>query len=156
MVPFRWTLTTAVASIFLSVAFGKVGGQTAKDQPTLTTAELARAIARTIDAHTLRTPSGSPLEFKSATSVGNVVEMKYLVNDLASFDRFKSNSESVKTALAGYWCNDQNRAASLQQGVVVHTAYERSDKKDRVKFTFDKSSRNGPQNPFRWDEKRGS
>lgn len=82
MVPFRWTLTTAVASIFLSVAFGKAGGQTAKDQPTLTTAELARAIARTIDAHTLRSPPGSPLEFKSATSVGNVVEMKYLVNDL--------------------------------------------------------------------------
>jgi|SoiMethySBSTD1v2_1073268.scaffolds.fasta_scaffold241418_2 hypothetical protein len=78
MVPFRWTLTTAVASIFLSVAFGKAGGQTAKDQPTLTTAELARAIARTIDAHTLRSPPGSPLEFKSATSVGNVVEMKYL------------------------------------------------------------------------------
>ena len=117
MVPFRWTLTTAVASIFLSVAFGKAGGQTAKDQPTLTTAELARAIARTIDAHTLRSPPGSPLEFKSARSVGNVVEMKYLVNDLASFDRFKSNSESVRTALAGYWCNDQSRAASLQRGV---------------------------------------
>jgi hypothetical protein len=117
MLPFRWTLTTAVASIFLSVAFGKAGGQTAKDQPTLTTAELARAIARTIDAHTLRSPPGSPLEFKSATSVGNVVEMKYLVNDLASFDRLKSKSESVRTALAGYWCNDQSRAASLQQGV---------------------------------------
>jgi len=155
MVSFRWALTTAVASIFLSVAFGKAGGQTAKDQPTLTTAELAKTIARTIDANTLRAPPGSPLEFKSATSVGNVVEMKYVVNDFAGFDRFKSNADGARVAFVDYWCGDESRVAYLRQGVVVHTVYERSDKKDQVKFTFDKSICKAPKNPFRWDEKRG-
>jgi hypothetical protein len=155
MVPFRGILTTAVASIFLSVAFGKAGGQTATDQPTLTTAELARAIARTIDAHTLRSPPGSPLEFRSATSAGNVVEMLYVVNDFAVFDRFKSNADGARAAFVDYWCGEESRMVYLRQGVVVHTVYERSDKKDQVKFTFDKSSCKGRQNPFRWDEKRG-
>jgi hypothetical protein len=155
MVPFRWAPTTPVALIFLSVAFGKAGGQTAQDQPPSTTAELARGIARTIDANTLRSPPGSPLEFKSAASVGNVVLMKYLVNDLAGFDRFKSNANAAREAFVGYWCGDESRVAYLRQGVVVHTVYERSDKKDQVKFTFDKSTCQGPQKPFRWDEKRG-
>jgi hypothetical protein len=155
MVPFRGILTTTVASILLSVALGKAGGQTATDQPTLTTAELARVIARTIDAQTPRAPPGSALEFKSATSAGNVVLMKYLINDLTGFDRFKSNANGGLEVFAGYWCGDESRVAQLRQGVVIHIVYERSDKKDRVKFTFDKSSCNGPRNPFRWDEKRG-
>ena len=66
--------------------------------------------------------------------------MKYVVSDFTGFDRCKSNSDAARAAMVGYWCGDERRVASLRQGVVVHTVYERSDKKDQVKFTFDKSS----------------
>jgi len=142
MIPFGWARTTVVASIFLSVAVGKADSQTAQGQPPSTTAELARGIASTLDAFTLRSPPGSPLEFKSVTSTGNVVEMIHIANDLAAFDRFKSKADKFRETLVGYWC-DRGRVAYLRQGVVVHMVYERSDKKDQVKFTFDKSSCTG-------------
>ena len=139
MVRFQKAQRVAVASILLAGAFVEARSQTANKQRPTTPADIAKAIADGIEANTLRSSPGALLEFESATSRGNIVVMKFIVNDFAAFDGFKSNSDKTRVALVTYWCSE-SRVASLRQGVVIHTTYARSDNNDRVEFTIDKSS----------------
>jgi hypothetical protein len=45
-----------------------------------------------------------------------------------------------------YYCNE-NRIASLKQGVVIHIVYALSDGRDRIEFSIDKSSCDGLTRP---------
>ena len=129
----------AVVSSLLASTLFEAKSQATSNQKSNTLADVAKAIAHTIDANTLKSP-GAQLAFDSATAHDNVVEVKYIVNDFAAFDRFKSNSKQARAALVGYYCNDSSRAAYLRQGVVILQTYVRSDNNDRVEFTIDRSS----------------
>jgi hypothetical protein len=139
MVPLQRAARAAVALILLAGVCGEARSQPAYKQPPTTPAEIAEEVARGIDANTLRSPRGAPLEFESAKSRGNVVEMRYIVNDLSSFDRFKGNSDKTGASFVTYWCSD-SRIDVLRQGVVINITYARSDNKDRVEFTINKAS----------------
>jgi hypothetical protein len=135
MVAFEWVVRIAFASALLGGIFVvEARSQERSDTP----ADVAKAIARTIDANTLKS-RGAPLDFDSATAHDNVVEVKYIANDFAAFDGFKANSNAARAQLVGYYCDD-SRAAYLRQGVVIHLLYLRSDNNDRVEFTIDRSS----------------
>jgi hypothetical protein len=139
MIAFQWALRMGVVSIWLAAALVEAKSQAADNQRLDTLADVAKAIAHAIDATTVRSP-GAPVAFDSAAAHDNVVEVKYVVNDLPAFARFKSSSNQARAALVGYFCNDSERVAVLRQGVVMDYAYVRSDNSDRVEFTIDKSS----------------
>jgi hypothetical protein len=139
MVAFQWAPRMAVVSILLAGTLLEARSQATNNQRSNTLADVAKAIAHTIDANTVKSP-GAPLAFDSATAHDNVVEVKYIANDFAAFDRFKSNSNQARAALVGYYCNESGRTAYLRQGVVIHQSYVRSDSNDRVEFTIDRSS----------------
>jgi hypothetical protein len=134
-------LRAAIVSTVFAGSVVEAGGQATNNQSSDTVVDAAKAVARTIAAFTVKS-SGAPLEFDSATAHDNVVEVKFIANDFAAFDRFKSNSNQAKSAFVGYFCNDSGRAVYLRQGVVMHYVYARSDDTDRVEFTIDRSSCN--------------
>ncbi|MGC1444806.1 MAG: hypothetical protein WA837_05010 [Xanthobacteraceae bacterium] len=139
MVAFQRALGIAVVSILLAgTPLVEAKSQGTNNQRSNTPADVANAIAHTIDANTLKS-RGAPLDFDSATAHDNVVEVRYIANDFAAFDRFKRDSNAVRADLVGYYC-DESRAAYLRQGVVIHQTYVRSDSNDRVEFTIDTSS----------------
>jgi hypothetical protein len=128
----------AAASALIGGALGAAEGQTADYQGPRTPAEMAKAIANTISASTLKAP-GAPITFQSATSHDGVVEMRFVANDAAAFARLKANAEQVRLAKAPYYCNEA-RLAYLKQGVVMHEVIATPDNSDQIDLTFDSSS----------------
>ena len=139
MVAVQSAFRIAVASVLLGGALlVEARSQQTNNQRSNAAPDVAAAIARTIDANTPKS-RGAPLDFASATARDSVVEVKYVGNDFAAFDRFKRNSSAVRAALVGYYCQE-DRAIYLRQGVVIHQIYMRSDNNDRVELTIDRSS----------------
>jgi hypothetical protein len=121
-------------------AFGEAAGQTANNQGSKTLADIAKAIAHTINISTLKTP-GAQITFESATSHDNVVELRFVANDAAAFTRLKNNVDQMRSAKTSYYCNE-SRVAYLKQGVVMHEILATSGNTDRIEFTFDISTCN--------------
>ena len=139
MVEFHSALRIAVVSAFLGgTLFVEARSQETNDHRSNTLVDTARAIANTINVNTVKS-RGAPLDFDSATAHDNVVSVIFVANDFAAFDSFKSNSNVVRAQLIGFYC-ETTRIVYLRQGVVIHQIYARSDNKDRVEFTIDKSS----------------
>ena len=139
MVKFHSALRIAVVSVFLGgTLFAEARSQETNDPRSNTLVDIARAFANTINVSTVKS-RGAALDFDSAIAHDNVVEVMYVANDFAAFDRFKSNSNTARAALIGFYC-EASRVAYLQQGLVIHQTYARSDNKDRVEFTIDRSS----------------
>jgi tetratricopeptide (TPR) repeat protein len=98
-----------------------------------TVEELAKAIAHTIDANTIRGGPNSPLNFVSASSRGNRVEIRYIANDISAFQRAKANAAGMQTATISYHC-DAGRISYLKRGVVVYQVYEAPSIGDRIEI----------------------
>jgi hypothetical protein len=138
MTSFRLAIRILAATALVSGAFAEAKSQTANNQGPKTPVEMARAIANTISANTVRA-RGAPIAFVSATSHDNVVELRYVANDAATFSRIKGNADQVRLSKASYYCNE-SRIAYLKQGVVMHEVIAASNNSDALDFTFDKSS----------------
>jgi hypothetical protein len=137
MASFRSARLAAVAAL-IGGTIGPAQGQTVNHEEPRTPAEMAAAIAHTIEANTLKAP-GAAITFESATSHDNFVEMRYVANDAAIISRLKSNADQVRLNKASYYCNE-SRIAYLKLGVVMHEVIATSDNSDQLDFTFDISS----------------
>lgn len=102
-------------------------------------AEIAKAIARTIEDSTPKTPS--PLmTFISATAHDNVVEVRFAAQgDPQLFARAKANTEMQRIAMAHIYCHD-DPAAPLNRGVVIHQVTVGPDGHDQIEITLDKAA----------------
>ena len=136
MIMDRFATRTVAAAILIGL-FGAAHAQTA-DTGAQTPADIARAIARAVDANAFKTP-GAAIAFESATSHDNVVELRYRANDPAILSRLKSNLDKIRVDKASYYCN-AGRIGALKQGVVMHEVIATPDDSDRLEFTFDKST----------------
>jgi hypothetical protein len=114
-------------------------GQTPPSGQARSPAELAKAIAQTIDANTAKQPPGFPIIPQGAVSHDNIVEMKYVIRDRENFSRIKSNVDQMRLSSGSYFCNE-SRISSLKQGVVFRFVYALADGSDQLDFTVDKSS----------------
>jgi hypothetical protein len=132
--------TTQIVAIISLVAcpLGEAPGQTANDQGSKTPAEIAKAIAHTIDISTVKTP-GAPITFESATSHDNVVELRFVANDAAALSRLKSKADQMRLVKTSYYCNE-SRIAYLKQGIVMHEILTTAGNTEQIEFTFDISS----------------
>jgi hypothetical protein len=137
MFSLRLATRVMAAAALLGAAFGEAHGQTAGNQAT-STPEIAKAVASAINANTVATP-GQPMALESATSHDNVVELRYVVNDPASFARLKNNLELTRSVKAAFYCKKLG-VAFLNRGVVMHEVMATSTHSDQIDFTVDKSS----------------
>ncbi len=126
-------IATAVA--VMTVASGLAIGQTSKDQEPKDLGELAKAIAATIDANTLKAP-GALVAFESAKSHNNIVELRYVTNELAAFSNIKKNSDRVLSVKGSYYCSE-SRIRYLKQGIVMREIMALADNSDHIEFWFD-------------------
>ncbi|HWN49419.1 MAG TPA: hypothetical protein VNO18_06255 [Xanthobacteraceae bacterium] len=138
MTSFRLATRIVAIAALIGGAFGEAQSQIANSQGPKTPVEMAKAIAQTISANTLKAP-GAPIAFESATSHDNFVEVRYVANDAAVFARLKSNVDQIRLDKASYYCNE-SRIAYLKQGVVMHEVIATSNNSDQIDFTFDRSS----------------
>jgi hypothetical protein len=115
MFSLRLATRVLAAAAVVGGALGEANGQTANTPAPATPADVAKVIAFTINANTVKTP-GAALTFESATSHDNVVEMRYVVSDDAGFARLKASVE------------------------VMHEVIATPGNGDKIEFTFDKSS----------------
>jgi hypothetical protein len=130
--------TTFAVVAVLSFGLVAVDSAAAQTSPLQTPAELAKAIARTIDAGTLKTPDG-PISFVSATAHDNTVEVRFTTRNADMFARAKANTEMQRVALTRYYC-DASRVTALNTGVVIHQVIAGPDNRDSIEFTIDKSA----------------
>ena len=134
----RGSSATAAVAILLGVAaIGEIRAQGNGSQPT-TPAEMAKAIARTIDANTMKMATG-PTSFVSATAHDNIVEILYATRDAKFFAENKANAESTRLTFAHFYC-DASRKSYLNSGVVIHQTLTSPDNSDRVEFTADRAT----------------
>jgi hypothetical protein len=101
-------------------------------------AEMADAIARTIESSTSKAPQG-PIVFRSATAHDNVVDVEYEFNDAAAFARNKAAIENSKNQLARFYCGG-GRRPFFNKGVVLHQIMKGPNDSDRFEITIDRSS----------------
>jgi hypothetical protein len=132
----RRIFATAILAGAMTTTAGSQTNSTDNREPK-TAPEIAKAIAATVAASAIKTP-GAPIAFDSALSHDNVVEMRYVANDLAAFSRLKGSAEETRLTKAYYYCNE-SRVTYLNQGVVMHEVVATSDHTDQIDFTFDKS-----------------
>lgn len=126
------------ATVFIcAYTIADTSAQTAAGPPK-SPAEMARAIAHTIDANTLKSSNG-PVIFQSATAHDNVVEIQYAAKDATFFARNKTNLEGTRLSLARYYCH-ASRVSFLNSGVIVHQVMLAPDNHDRIEITIDRGS----------------
>ena len=111
--------------------------QTAAGPPT-SPAEMAKAIAHTINANSPKSMNG-PMVFQFATARGNVVEIQYAVKDAEFFARNKANLDGSRLALTRYYCH-ASRVSFLNSGGIVHQVMLAPDNRDRIEITIDRGS----------------
>jgi hypothetical protein len=104
----------------------------------MSTAEMAKAIAHTIEAGSPKSPDGL-IVLESATAHDNVVEIQYAMKDATFFARNKANLDGSKLALARYYCHP-TRVAFLNSGGIVHQVTLAPDNHDRIEITIDRRS----------------
>jgi hypothetical protein len=128
--------SAAVVALIESVAIGRISAQTGTDPAFKTTADMARAIAYTIDVNSPR--GAGPMRFESATSHDNVVEVRFTVDDVY-FARAKAGADDQRIAMARFYCKE-GRLAYLNSGVAIHEIITSTAGSDRFDFTIDKST----------------
>ncbi|HEX9323775.1 MAG TPA: hypothetical protein VF913_16900 [Xanthobacteraceae bacterium] len=138
MTPFRISTRIVAVTALIGVAFDEGVSQTLNNQAPNTPIEIAKAIARTITASTLKAP-GAQIAFESATSHENIVEVRFVANDPAVFSRLKSNADHIRSVKASYYCNE-SRIIYLKHGVVMREIIATSNNNDQIEFTFDVST----------------
>src|SRR5258705_12974253 len=89
----------------LSIMMPSALAQNAPDVNTMPLDQLARAIARTIEVSTVRSPN-APLTFDGATVQGTKVITHFTVKDSAVLAKAKSGSEQIRETTASYFCRD--------------------------------------------------
>lgn len=124
------------AVLFYAWTTTYISAQTAGTPPS-SPAEMAKALARTIDANTIR--SQGPIVFKSVTAHDNIVELEYAVKDAIGFSNNKANLGTTRLGLARYYCS-ASRVFLLNSGVVIHEVLWAPDDRDRIEITIDRSS----------------
>jgi hypothetical protein len=135
----RSAIMTASATLLLGAAPAAAQVAQAPIDPRFKTpAEMAAAIAHTIDASFPKTKDG-PINFQAATSRENVVEIVYAVTDADAFTRIKASADKIKLGAASYFCKDE-RLSYIKAGVVIRTVEAASDGHDRVEITVDQSA----------------
>jgi len=138
-----YSLRRAIVTVSATLLLGAVPAaaqvaQTPIDPRFKTPAEMAGAIAHTIDASFPKTKDG-PINFQAATSRENVVEIVYAVTDAAAFARLKASADKIKLGTASYFCKGE-RLSYINAGVVIRTVEAASDGHDRVEITVDRSA----------------
>jgi hypothetical protein len=105
-----------------------------------TTAELARAIAFTISSNPgAATESNSLMSLVSATSHGNIVEVRYIVKDSTMFARLKQKADTLRLGKTSYYCNP-SRIKYINLGIAIHEMTVSASGDDQLDITIDKSS----------------
>jgi hypothetical protein len=112
--------------------------QTSTDPKFKSIAEMATAIAHTIDVSLSKT-TDRPINFQSATSHENVVEIIYTVRDVAAIAKIKTSADKYKRDTISYFCKDE-RLSYINAGVVIRNILAASDGSDRVETTIDRST----------------
>ncbi|WP_298266833.1 hypothetical protein [uncultured Bradyrhizobium sp.] len=126
-------------------AIGNAGGQTAGHPEPKTPAEMAQAIARSIDAmaHAFEAkvpnPATMPIAFEAATSHDNVVDVRYRANDAGMLPRNKAEGEDRRLRFAGKFCFDGRVGLLQKNGVVIHQVLSASGVSP-FEFTIDQST----------------
>ena len=139
MVSLRHTTVSAAAIVLLgAVPVSTPEAQTAIDPKFRSTAEMAMAIAHTIDVSLPKTTDRS-LNFQSATSHENIVEIIYTVRDATFIAKLKTSSGDYKRGTISYFCKDE-RLSYINAGVVIHNILAASDGSDRLETTVDRSA----------------
>ncbi|MHC2435159.1 hypothetical protein [Bradyrhizobium sp. USDA 4451] len=143
----RYSLIAAAASVPLLVAaIGKAGSQTTSHPELKTPAEMAEAIAHSIDAmarafDAKREKSVTPpIAFQSATSHDNVVDVHYRANDAGMLPRNKAEGEEQRLGFAGRFCFDRRVSLFQKNGVVIHRVLFAPDDSAPFEFTIDQST----------------
>jgi hypothetical protein len=113
--------------------------QNAPDLSTMPLDQLARAIARTIEVSTVRSP-GAPLSFDGATVQGTKIIMHFTVKDAAILEKAKTGSDHIRETTASYFCRDPQKAVPLKRGISLTYLYELTNKSDRLEFSIDATS----------------
>jgi hypothetical protein len=132
-------IATATAAMLLAaVMVSAAEAQTPIDPRFKTTAEMAMAIAHTIDVSFPKTTDG-PINFQSATSRENIVEVIYTVRDVAAIAKVKATTDKYKSGIASFFCK-AGRLPYINAGVVIHTVLAASNGRDRVETTIDRST----------------
>jgi len=130
-------LGIAAAIVIFTSTVGETWAQTAPAPP-MSTAEMAKAIARAIEAASPKSPNGL-IVFESATAHDNVIEIQYAMKDATFFARNKTSLDGSKLALARYYCHP-TRVAFLNSGGIVHQVTLAPDNHDRFEITIDRGS----------------
>ena len=145
----RRSLIAAGCAVPLVVAaIGKAGGQTASrlEAPPKTPAEMAHAIAHSIDAMAraidakMPKTATPPRTFKFATSHDNVVEVHYRANNAGMLPRNKAEGEEQRLRFAGKFCFDGSVSLFQKNGVVIHQVLASPDDRAPFEFTIDQST----------------
>jgi hypothetical protein len=135
----RQAIVSAMATMLVCAAPASVlKAQTPTDPRFKTTAEMATAIAHTIDASLPKTTDG-PINFQSATSRENIVEIIYTIRDAAALAKLKASVDKSKRDTASYYCKGE-RLSYINAGVVIRIVVAASDGHDRVETTIDRSA----------------
>jgi hypothetical protein len=116
-----------------------------------TTAELARAIAFTISRNPgAADASNTLMSLVSATSHGNVVEVRFVIKDAAMFARLKQNTNMLRLGKTSYYCNP-SRIKYIDRGIVIHEITASPTGDDQFDYTIDKPSCDALPKPTRAD-----
>jgi hypothetical protein len=139
MFSLRKLIVTAAAAILLGVIpVSAPEAQTPVDPRFKTTAEMAAAIAHTIDLSLSKT-TDAPMNFRSATSRENIVEILYTVRDVAILAKLKASADKYKRDTVSYFCKG-DRLPYINAGVVIRNIVAAFDDSDRVETTIDRSA----------------
>lgn len=116
-----------------------------------TTAELARDIAFTIRSNPGATRGSTVMSQDSATSHGNLVEIRYRILDAAAFARSKQDADGRRLHRTYYYCHP-SRISYITRGVVIHEITASPGGDDQFDYTIDKLSCDAlPPKPTRAD-----
>jgi len=147
----RSAIRIVAVAVLIGGPFGKATSQTVSNQGPKTPAEIAKAIAATINASTPKVLAAQ-IAFESTTSHDNIVELRYVANDSAIISRLRSTADQTRVAKASYYCNEA-RISYLKQGVVMREIVATSDNSDHIEFTFDISTCDRLPKPKQADSK---
>lgn len=141
------SLIAAAASVVLLVAaIGDASSQTASHPEPKTPAEMAEAIAHSIDAMArafdAKVPNTAtpPIVLESATAHDNVVDVHYRANDAGMLPRNKTEGEEERLRFAGRFCFDRRVSLFQENGVVIHRVLFAPDHSAPFEFTIDQST----------------
>jgi hypothetical protein len=138
---FRQTL---VAVFVNALMIGATQCETLFDPAGKTPAELARAVAHTIDLGFPKNGNG-PVHFDGALSHDNVVDVQLTI-DRERMTKLKSSLDDQQRGQIAYFCKDQPRQF-IDAGVVIHVIHITPDGSERVETSIDKRTCANPPPP---------